>query len=294
MCDLPQKQEARIILQSLEQTLDAAGIASAKTDARCLLGLALGRDMPVLPHEDLSPLDAGGQKQLSAMLKRRLAGEPISRIRGWREFWSLRFAISQSTLDPRPDSETMIEAAVKWAISKSPQMGPLRCLDLGTGSGCLLLALLSELPQATGIGIDLSLDAIDVAAANANSLELGDRVHFHQHSFCDDLSEFGSFDIILSNPPYIPTLDIAGLEVDVRDFDPASALDGGVDGMASWRGLLPRLSEPLSDEGAAFVEIGKGQEAAVVQLASNTNLELVKSYRDLSDVTRCLQFGIKM
>ena len=294
MCDLPTKQEARNILQSLEQTMEAAGIASAKTDARCLLGLALGRDTPVLPHEDLSPLDEGCQRHLLAMLERRLAGEPISRIRGWREFWSLRFAISQSTLDPRPDSETMVEAAVTWAIANPAQMSTLRCLDLGTGSGCLILALLSELPQATGIGIDVSLDAIGVAAANAKSLGLCDRVLFHQHSFCDDLSNFGNFDIILSNPPYIRTSDIAGLEVDVRDFDPALALDGGVDGMECWRGLLPRLGEPLSDQGVAFVEIGKGQEAAIVQLASNANLELVKSHRDLSDVIRCLHFGIKM
>ena len=294
MFDLPTKQEARIILQSLEQTMDAAGIASAKMDARCLLGLALGRDIPVLPHEDLSPLDAGCQKHLSAMLERRLAGEPISRIRGWREFWSLRFAISRSTLDPRPDSETIIEAAVTWAIANSVQTAPLRCLDLGPGSGCLLLALLSELPQATGIGIDLSREAIGVAAANANSLGLSDRVHFHQHSFCDDLSNFGSFDIILSNPLYIPTVDIDGLAVDVRDFDPALALDGGIDGMACWQGLLPRLGESLTDKGAAFVEIGLGQEAAIIQLAANTNLEFVKSYRDLSDIIRCLQFGIKM
>ncbi len=294
MCDLPTKQEARIILQSLEQAMDVAGIASAKTDARCLLGLALGRDVPVLPHEVLPSLDTICQKHLSAMLERRLAGEPISRIRGWREFWSLRFAISQSTLDPRPDSETIIEAAVTWVILNSARTAPLRCLDLGTGSGCLLLALLSELPHATGIGIDLSLDAIGVATANANSLGLGGRAHFHQHSFCDDLSNFGSFDIVLSNPPYIPTVDIAGLSVDVRDFDPPLALDGGIDGMACWRGLLPRLSESLSDKGAAFVEIGMGQEAAIVQLACNANLQFVNGYRDLSDVIRCLQFGIKM
>ena len=294
MFDLPEKQEARIILQSLERAMDVAGISSAKTDARCLLGLALGRDMPVLPHEMLSPLNTVCQKHLSVMLERRLAGEPISRIRGWREFWSLRFAISQSTLDPRPDSETIIEAAVTWAIANSAQTAPLRCLDLGTGSGCLLLALLSELPQAIGIGIDLSLDAIGVAAANANSLGLGGRAHFHQHSFCDDLSNFGRFDIILSNPPYIPTLDIAGLAVDVRDFDPALALDGGIDGMACWQGLLPRLSESLSDKGAAFVEIGMGQEDVIVQLATNASLEFIKSYRDLSNVIRCLQFGIKM
>ena len=158
----------------------------------------------------------------------------------------------------------------------------------------LLLSLLSELPQATGIGIDLSLDAIGVAAANANNLGLGDRAYFYQHNFFDDLSNFGSFDIVLSNPPYIPTPDIAGLAVDVRDFDPVLALDGGIDGMASWQGLLPRLGESLSDKGAAFVEIGFGQEAAIVQLAADANLEFVKSYRDLSDIIRCLQFGIKM
>ncbi len=294
MFDIPVKQEARTILQSLEQAMDVAGIISAKTDARCLLGLALGRDIPVLPHEVVSPLDKARQKNLSAMLARRLAGEPISRIRGWREFWSLRFAISQSTLDPRPDSETIVEAAVTWALANSAQMGPMRCLDLGTGSGCLLLALLSELPQATGVGIDLSLDAIGVAAANAKKLGFGDRAHFYQHSFFDDLSHFGSFDIILSNPPYIPTLDIAGLEADVRDFDPALALDGGTDGMDCWRGLLPLLGKPLSDKGAAFVEIGLGQEAAIVQLATKVNLEFVESYRDLSGAIRCLQFEIKI
>ena len=293
MSDPPAKQEARIILQSLEQAMNMAGIESAKTDARCLLGLALGRDMPVLPHEVLSPLGKTCAQHLSVMLERRLAGEPVSRIRGWREFWSLRFAISPSTLDPRPDSETVIEAAVKWAIAKSAQTKPLRCLDLGTGSGCLLLALLSELPQATGIGIDLSRDAIDLAAVNATSLGLGERAHFHQHNFCYDLSSLGSFDIILSNPPYIPTADIDCLAVDVKSFDPALALDGGIDGMACWQGLLPRLGEPLSEEGAAFVEIGVGQEAPIVQLAAQANLELVKSYRDLSDSIRCLQFKIK-
>ena len=294
MCDLPTKQEARIILQSLEHTMEAAGIASAKTDARCLLGLALGRDIPVLPHEDLPLLDASSQKHISAMLERRLAGEPISRIRGWREFWSLRFAISQSTLDPRPDSETMIQAAVTWAIANSAQMDPLRCLDLGTGSGCLLLALLSELPQATGIGIDLCPNAVGVAAANANNLGLGGRTHFQQHNFCDDLSNLGRFDIILSNPPYIPTVDLADLAVDVRDFDPVLALDGGIDGMACWQCLLPQLGGSLNDKGMAFVEIGLGQETTIVQLATKASLEFVKSYRDLSDVIRCLQFGIKM
>ena len=124
-----------------------------------------------------------------------------------------------------------------------------------------------ELPHAIGIGSDLILDAIGVAAANVNSLGFGGRAHFHQHSFCDDLSNFGSFDIILSNPPYIPTVDLAGLEVDVRGFDPTLALDGGVEGMACWRGLLPRLGEPLRDDGGAFVGLGKGRAAALGEVA---------------------------
>ena len=137
----PVQIEARTILYALEQALAAAGIASAKTDARCLLGMALGRDDAILPHEDIALMDQACDDRLAAMVARRLEGEPISRIRGWREFWSLRFAVSPATLDPRPDSETLIEAAVKWASRNSIKDRALRLLDLGTGSGCLLLAL---------------------------------------------------------------------------------------------------------------------------------------------------------
>ena len=150
--DPPAQIEARTILYALEQALAAAGIASATTDARCLLGMALGRDDAVLPHEDIAPMDQACDNRLAAMVARRLKGEPISRIRGWREFWSLRFAVSPATLDPRPDSETLIDAAVNWASRNAVKDRPLRLLDLGTGSGCLLLALLSELPKAQGVG----------------------------------------------------------------------------------------------------------------------------------------------
>ncbi|MDP4631856.1 MAG: peptide chain release factor N(5)-glutamine methyltransferase, partial [Porticoccaceae bacterium] len=201
--DPPAQQEASIILYGLEQTLAAAGITSAKTDARCLLGMALGRDDAVLPHEDVAPIDQVCADRLAAMVARRLEGEPISRIRGWREFWSLRFAVSPSTLDPRPDSETLIEAAVRWASRNAVKDRSLRLLDLGTGSGCLLLALLSELPKAQGIGIDINPDALATARRNAASLGFGDRAAFAEHSFTDDLGSLGDFDVILSNPPYI-------------------------------------------------------------------------------------------
>ena len=313
MTDRPLKYEARKNLQPLEQALAAAGIASAKSDARCLLGLALGRDMPVLPHEDIAPLTEAGEARLAALMTRRLAGEPISRIRGWREFWSLRFSLSAATLDPRPDSETVIEAALGWAVTivrddhqigrqigregvRDGRLRPpaLRCLDLGTGSGCLLLALLSEMPNATGIGIDINPDALVTAVENATSLGLADRAEFICHSFADDLGPLGMFDVILSNPPYIPTRDIDDLAVDVKSFDPALALDGGGDGMACWQGLLPQLAAVLKPDGAAFVEIGHGQENMVAAEAAKVNLRLVDSHQDLAGITRCLQFSIKM
>ena len=294
MLNFNSKQEARTILYSLEKALDNGGISSARSDARCLLGLAFDRDLPILPHEQLPIINQVVSKRLNKFLSRRLSGEPISRIRGWREFWSLRFFISQATLDPRPDSETLIEAALKWVKSRSLKNPAIRCLDLGTGSGCLLLALLSELPEAIGIGVDLKLDAVKMARENAASLGLAARTQFYQHSFCDDLSDFGEFDVILSNPPYIPSDDLAYLSIDVRHFDPVSALDGGSDGMASWQELLPRLSEVLHNDGAAFVEIGKGQGDAVCQQARSSGLHLIDHYYDISGIKRCLQFGIKL
>lgn len=291
---LPAQQDASTILYGLEQTLAAAGFASAKTDARCLLGMALGRDDAVLPHEDIAPMDQAGDDRLAAMVARRLEGEPISRIRGWREFWSLRFVLSPATLDPRPDSETLIDAAVRWASQNVVKDRPLRLLDLGTGSGCLLLALLSELPNAHGVGIDINPDALITAGRNAANLGLDDRAAFARHSFTDDLGALGDFDVILSNPPYIPTGEIDGLAVDVKSFDPALALDGGADGMACWKQLLPGLAAVLAADGMAFVEIGRGQEDAVIAAAGKVNLKLYDSHRDIAGITRCLAFSIKM
>jgi release factor glutamine methyltransferase len=292
--DPPSQQEANTILYGLEQTLAAAGIASAKTDARCLLGMALGRGDAILPHEDIAPMDQACDDRLAAMVARRLEGEPISRIRGWREFWSLRFALSPATLDPRPESETLIEAAVSWASRNAVKDRPLRLLDLGTGSGCLLLALMCELPKAKGIGIDINPNALATARRNLASLGLGDRAAFAEHSFTDDLGSLGDFDVILSNPPYIPTGEIDGLAVDVKSFDPVLALDGGADGMTCWTQLLPRLAAVLAVDGMAFVEIGRGQENAVTAVAEKVNLRLRDSHCDLAGITRCLAFSIKM
>jgi release factor glutamine methyltransferase len=292
-------QGAFPLLKAIESQLVDAGIDSARSDARCLLGLALARDEPVMPHEDLGPLDAVAKARLDALTIRRLAGEPISRIRGWREFWSLRFDLSPATLDPRPDSETLVAAASDWAKTEfkgrantGDSLG--RCLDLGTGSGCLLLAFLSEIPSATGIGLDIDQQAVAMARHNAARLGLAPRAEFRQHDFTTGLAAFGQFDVILSNPPYIPHDEIAGLAPDVRLYDPMPALDGGEDGLALWRGLMPQLASALARNGAAFVEVGAGQDAAVSDIAAAAGLSVAGHFADLAGITRCLQFVNKV
>ena len=279
--------EARHILQPLLAVLQRAGMDNATSDARCILGLVLGHDDPVLPHEIIPRWTPGHQHQLESLRQRRQTGEPISRMRGWREFWSMRFDVSPATLDPRPDSETVIAAATRWARDHQPAA---RILDLGTGTGCLLLACLAELPQATGVGIDINTEAVTVANANADRHGLGGRSRFCQGDFATDLTEHGQFDLILSNPPYIPSADIEALDVEVRHFDPLAALDGGLDGLDCWRILCPQIATLLADEGAAFVEIGAGQGKAVGKLGADRKLHLAGSFADLSGHERCLQF----
>ena len=279
--------EAKHILRPLSAALQQVGISNATSDARCILGLALGRDDPVLPHETLPHWTPEHHYQLEGLRQRRQTGEPISRMRGWREFWSMRFDLSPATFDPRPDSETVITAATGWARDHRPAA---RILDLGTGTGCLLMACLAELPQTTGIGIDISAEAVMVASANADRHGLSGRGRFCQADFAADLTEHGLFDLILSNPPYIPSGNIGALDTDVRHFDPLAALDGGLDGLDCWRVLCPQIDTLLADEGMAFLEIGAGQRTAVEMLGAASKLHLVGSSADLSGCERCLQF----
>ncbi len=280
--------EARSILVPAQARLRAAGIDSAALDARLLLGIVLGRDDAVLPHETLAGWTAEQGGAFEALMERRLAGEPVSRIRGWREFWSLRLALSPDTLDPRPDSETIVAAALLWAGQRG---GRLRLLDLGSGSGALLLACLSELPRASGIGIDISAGAVRTATANATRLGLGDRASFVEGNFEDpDIGGHG-FDLVLCNPPYIPLAEINGLAREVTGFDPLLALDGGDDGLASWRRVMPRIADGLAPGGRAFVEIGAGQQAQVTAIAMAAGLQAVDDADDMAGIVRCLVFA---
>lgn len=287
-------QDAREILQDITASLKAASIDGPQQDARLLLGAALGRDEAVLPHERISFGDME-KVLLETLIARRIAHEPISRIRGWREFWSLRFALSSATLDPRPDSEIIVAiaiAAAKAQLLADPEK-QTKMLDLGTGSGCLLLACLNELPHATGLGLDISQDALTTARVNAKALGLAGQSHFHQHSFMDDMSHFGAFDIVLCNPPYIPAAEITDLEPEVASYEPMRALDGGADGLDCWRGIMAVVPFCMAADGCLVVEIGVGQQDDVIALAEKANMIFVESYKDLAGITRCLLFRLK-
>lgn len=219
---------------------------------------------------------------LEPLLARREAREPLALILGHREFWSLDFEVSPSTLVPRPESETLIEAALSAFAHHPP---PQRVLDLGTGTGCLLLAALMEFPAAFGVGVDRSYAAAALAARNARRLGLSDRAAF----VCGDWAEAldGRFDLVLCNPPYIPTSDLPGLMPEVALFEPRSALDGGEDGCAAYRHLIPEFTRLLSPAGVAVVELGAGQAEDVAEIAREVGLTHNFRY-DLAGIARVL------
>lgn len=238
--------------------LEAAGVDSPRLDARLLLSHATGLSRGAL----LDGLQIVDPTRYYALLARRAAREPLALILGRQEFWSLDFEVSPATLIPRADSETVVEAA----IAALPERGRvLSILDLGTGTGCLLLAALTEFPAAWGLGVDRSVEAAALAARNAAALGLAGRAAF----LCGDWDRAlsGRFDLVLSNPPYIPTADIAGLMPEVALHEPGRALDGGVDGLAAYRQILAALPRLLTPGGVAVLEIGIGQAGPVAALA---------------------------
>jgi len=263
--------------------------APSYLDARWLLGLAVGRDSAVFGHESLI-LTVAQAANLDALIAQRNSGYPISRMRGKREFYSLCFYLNDQTLDPRPDSECLVDAAVDYTRSAAFDTQALSCLDLGTGSGCLLLSLLRALPKTSGIGVDLAPLAVSQARANAAQLGLADRARF----ICSDWLERveGSFDLVLANPPYISTGD-STLARDVADFDPSLALFAGADGLVAYAELLPQIPARLTVEGRLFLEIGAEQTNAVKKLAEQAGLQLYAVRPDLAGHDRCLILGKK-
>ena len=263
-----------------------AGIDSAETDARLLMAHALGIDRAELIANGERALTLEQTKSIDALAERRLKHEPVARIFGRKEFWSLSLQISPAVLVPRPETETVIEAALDALVRDARQMERLRILDIGTGSGALLLALLSELPNATGTGTDISTAALEVARGNAGRSDLGTRCAFVA---CDIAAGVrGPFDLIVSNPPYVAHGEIASLAPEVRDYDPALALDGGADGLNGYRAIAAQARGLLAPGGMLIVELGMGQEEAVRALFTKAGLSVAAARHDLAGIPRAL------
>lgn len=270
-------------LRELRRTLAEAGFEMAALDARLLVLSALGisaTDLIARPDAPLTPEEA---ERLATFARRRLAHEPIARIMGQREFWGLPFRLSPETLVPRPDTETLVETALRLIPDRQ---APLRIVDFGTGSGCILVALLHELPRAMGLGVDRSLGALRTARGNAERNGVGGRCLFVASDWARAIR--GPFELIVSNPPYIASPVIPGLDREVREHDPLLALDGGADGLDAYRILLGEAGRLLVPGGAMVLEIGYDQAEAVQGLAGAEGLEILEVAHDLSNNPRCV------
>ena len=286
--DTPSAQAQRDLVRLFKD----AGIATPELDARWLLIGVLGiTDVDLISSPERPLGDC--VTTLTSAVTRRLAGEPVSRILGNAEFYGREFLLSPATLDPRPDTETLIDVALKIVDAEGGRQRPIRILDLGIGTGCLLLTLLAELPNATGVGCDISAEAVATATANARQLGVTDRCELR---IADMLSPglggiVGPFDLIIANPPYIPTLVIADLDEGVRQYDPTAALDGGIDGLLFYRAVAAGFSALLPD-GWLVLEIGYDQAASVPAILEHmrqgADWTSPRLTRDLGGNPRCV------
>jgi release factor glutamine methyltransferase len=256
-------------IRGLGRAFREAGVQTAGLDARLLAShvCALTPEQTIAePGFMLSPEMTVRINEVAA---RRISGEPVSRIIGYREFWGLPFGLSPHTLDPRPETELLVEAALDYVRAEGLSASPIRILDLGTGSGCLLGALLSDLPLSTGVGVDLSQEALCTARENLRRLGLLNRASFLCADWARALGD-ASFDIIVCNPPYIGSSEIAGLEAEVQAFDPRLALDGGEDGLEAFRMILAEAFRVLGAKGLLIFETGDRQAQIVREMMVNS------------------------
>jgi release factor glutamine methyltransferase len=268
-------------LASVEKTFKIAGIENPSREARVSLCAASGVSQVALITAPDEALGSAARK-VQEVAERRATGEPLSRIVGKREFWGLSLAISPRVLDPRPETETIVEAAL--SILSDRREGQLSILDLGVGSGALLCALLTEFGSARGVGVDISADTADIARGNLEACGLSLRAEIRVGDWTSGLE--GRFDLIVSNPPYIPTADLAGLPREVRDFDPWLALDGGIDGLAAYRRIFLESRRILAPGGWLLVELGVGQATDVSAIANQCGFTDVRTYQDLAGAHR--------
>ena len=272
------------VLQISYDRLSRAGIESARLDARLLIAHALGIDASSLVLARPIEISDADVSAIDALVARREKKEPVSRIVGEREFWSLPFRITAATLDPRPDTETLVQTALE--VVKEYDVSPLHIIDVGVGSGCILLSLLSEWPNAFGLGIDVSVEALEVARHNACALGLSNRTSFITADWLSGIE--GQFDLIVSNPPYISVDEAEALPREVKEFDPDLALYGGVDGLDAYRTLAPESLSRLRRGGMLLLEIGHAQRSAVADILSQNGYRDISVHKDLAGRSRCV------
>jgi release factor glutamine methyltransferase len=268
----------REILREAAQRMGAAGVESPARDARLLLAHALGVEPVAVILRETERVDDAALSAFEALVQRRLRHEPVSRIRGWREFYGRRFIVTPDVLDPRPETELLVE----HGIARLPRGG--RVLDLGVGSGCILLSVLAERPDATGVGVDISPAALAVAERNAAAIGVGARVELVEGNWASDMA--GVFDLVLSNPPYIPAADMASLAPDVLDHDPHLALTPGPDGLAAYRAIVSVHAGRVRPGGWIGLECGIGQSGPVLALMADAGLEDRTAFADLAGLSR--------
>ena len=273
--------------RALTARLRSAGIEEPALDARLLVGAALELDLTGMVTQAARKLTPEETARLERYAERRLAHEPVARILGAREFWGMPFRLSEATLVPRPDTETVVELALEIFRGLAISGRRPRIADIGTGSGAILLALLHDIPAAFGIGTDVSLTALNTARDNAAALGLAGRAAFVACSYASALG--GPFDLIVSNPPYIPSAEIPTLSIEVREHDPHLALDGGNDGYDAYRALIPQASECLAPGGALIVEAGQGQARNIETLMAAAGLTVDRPPKaDLAGIPRAV------
>ena len=270
-------------LDAAARALGDAGVPEPRRDAQVLLARALGAGRETVLGHSERLLTPAQHAAVDAFVERRRAREPVAYILGRQEFWSLDFLVTRDTIIPRPDSETVVEAALAEVADRA---APLSVLDLGTGCGCLLLALLSELPGAWGVGIDVSAGALDVARSNAARLGLAGRAAFVRGDWGRSLG--GRFDSIVVNPPYVGDAEIGTLAPEITAFEPRIALAGGAGGLAAYRDLAADLPRVLAPGGAAVLEVGAGQAASVAAIVADDGLVETGRRRDLAGIERCI------
>lgn len=269
---------------ALTQAFREAGLSTPDLDARLLVLDVCGLTHEAYLVNPMRQLTSNERSQIEVRRARRLAREPVSRILGYREFWGRRFNISPAVLDPRPDTETLIEAALNL-VQKRQDAVPLNIIDLGTGSGCILLTMLAEIPNAYGVGVDCDEAVLQIARSNAERLGVTDRVKFVRSNWLEAIT--GRFDLILSNPPYIADAEIDALEPEVRCNDPHLALDGGKDGFDAYRCIITDMGQIAAPDAWVLFEIGVGQTAGIVDLLAQAGWNgPFTVYKDLAGMER--------